>query len=50
LRLQRVSLSNDGTQAVLRARAGNAVLLEAVTCVPAVASPYQLEEIGQILD
>jgi hypothetical protein len=45
LRLHQVTLRNDGTQPVLRARAGNAVELDQVNPQPANPNAFALEEI-----
>jgi hypothetical protein len=45
--LKNVTLENSGTQPVLRAKEGKTVWLDRVTCVPANAAPYALEQVDE---
>jgi hypothetical protein len=45
--LKNVTLQNSGKQPVLRAKEGKTVWLDRVTCVPANAAPYALEQVDE---
>lgn len=46
--LKNVTLQNSGQKPVLRAKDGNEVLLERVTCLPANSTPYAIEAVRTV--
>lgn len=46
--LSNVTLQNNGLKPVLRAKDGNSVRLERVTCVPARTAPFELENVTTV--
>ena len=45
--LKNVTLQNSGAKPVLRAKEGRTVWLDRVTCVPANAAPWALEQVDE---